>query len=229
MKSYRLRIVLALAIMATTSLFAQETPNTEPQFLLSKGGSVSFSGFGAPIVEFSSVDGELGVSTGGGGAVLINQTFFFGGYGMGLATDMPQYDLYVKDEFTGIVSPYRNRRPMLGHGGLWLGYIHNTKSIFHWSISSKIGWGAVSMIDKEYRDMDNELGWDGVFVLTPQAEFEINMLKWFKINFGVGYRYVSGVSQTYVDQNGEEKAFFDKNAFNSPVGSISLLFGNFLK
>jgi hypothetical protein len=228
MKSFRLPIVLTTLLMVTTSLFAQETPNTETQFLLSKGGPVSFSGFGAPIVEFSSVDGELGVSSGGGGAVLINQTFFFGGYGMGLATDMPQYNIVIKDEYNGLKT-YKNRRPMLGHGGFWLGYINNTKRIFHWSISSKIGWGAVSMIDKEYRDMDNELGWDGVFVVTPQAEFEINMLKWFKINFGLGYRYVSGVTQTYIDQNGQEKAYFDKNAFNSPVGSISLMFGNFLK
>jgi hypothetical protein len=229
MKSFRLLLLVACSFLAATSLFAQEKQNSEPQFLLSKTGSLSFSGFGAPIVEFSSVDGELGVSTGGGGAVLINQTFFVGGYGMGLATDMPQYDLYIKDENSGLVSKYNDRRPMLGHGGFWLGYINNSKNIFHWSVSSKIGWGAVSMIDKEYRDMDNELGWDGVFVLTPQAEFEINMLKWFKINLGLGYRYVAGVNHTYVDQNGLEKTFFDKNAFNSPVGSVTLLFGNFLK
>ena len=229
MRIFNISIVLATLLLPAFTMVAQEEKPNEPQFLLSKSNNLSFSGFGGPIVEFSSVDGELGVSSGGGGGVLINQTFFLGGYGMGLATDMPQYDISIKNPNTGYISNYYNRRPMLAHGGFWLGYMNQSHKIFHWAVSSKIGWGAVSLIDKEYRDMENELGWDGIFVLTPQAEFEVNLLKWFKINFGLGYRYVAGVNQIYVNATGEKVNYFDSGAFNSPVGSITFMFGNFTR
>ncbi len=39
-----------------------------------------------------------------------------------------------------------------GHGGFWLGYIHNPKNAIHWGVNAKLGWGTVSMTDKTYKD-----------------------------------------------------------------------------
>ena len=48
---------------------------------------------------------------------------------------------------------------------------------------------------------------------------------------GVGYRFVTGVNETYMYDDPEqglvEKEYFDKNAFNSVTGNITLAFGWF--
>ena len=46
----------------------------------------SFGAFGGPMVEISSINGEVGADVGGGGALVLDD-FFIGGYGMG--TDHP--------------------------------------------------------------------------------------------------------------------------------------------
>lgn len=220
---------MAIGLLATVVCArAQETGQNEPRFLFSKENGIRVSGFGAPIVEFSSVNDQFAVSTGGGGAVLINQTFFIGAYGMGLATDQPRYTLTALNE-SGIPVTYNNYRPMLGHGGFWLGYIHNSHRMVHWSVSTKIGWGAVSLIDPEYRHNSKDLGWDGVFVFNPQAELEINLITWFKMNLGVGWRWVKGVEATYTNANGLNLPVFESFIFDRPTVSLSLLFGNFTK
>jgi hypothetical protein len=220
--------ILISFLFAAQAIFGQEATVSEPQFLFSRDNGIRVSGFGAPIVEFSSVDGEFAVCSGGGGAVLINQQFFFGAYGMGLATDQPRYSLTVINAEGKPVS-YKNYRPMIGHGGFWLGYIHDYKNLLHWGISTKIGWGAVSLVDPKYKNDWNELGWDAVFVFSPQAEMEINLFTWFKFNVGLGYRMVSGVNDTYVNQDHQEMRFFKSDAFSSPTATVSLLFGNFTK
>ncbi len=221
-------LIVVSFLFAAQAAIGQDEAAPGPKFLFSGQNGIRVSGFGAPITEFSSIDGELAVCSGGGGAVLINQQFFFGAYGMGLATDQPRYSLTVINAEGKPVS-YKSYRPMLGHGGFWLGYIHNSKDLVHWGISTKIGWGAVSLVDPKYKNDWNELGWDAVFVLTPQAEMEVNLFTWFKMNVGLGYRWVSGVNDTYINEAHEKVRFFKSDAFSSPVATVSLLFGNFTK
>lgn len=70
--------------MITNITMAQDDKPTQYLF---GNGKTTVNGFGAPIVQFWSKGGDFAVSSGGGGAVLINQTFFIGGYGMGMATE----------------------------------------------------------------------------------------------------------------------------------------------
>lgn len=224
MRTFIITTVFLFGLMAATTK-AQDAGKRE--FLLGGDRPVSISGFGAPIIEFSSIDGDLAVSTGGGGAVLFNQCFFVGAYGLGTVNPGPNNLSIQMRDFDLSVHTYSNLRRTFAHGGLWLGYIHNTDKMVHLALSTKIGGGAVGYFDSDFHSWDADLGWDVVFVFTPQVEVELNMTEWFKINLGVGYRFVSGVNETYTDIDGNERRFFDSGDFTSPQVSLSLLFGGF--
>ena len=74
--------------------------------------------------------------------------------------------------------------------------------------------------DQNYQnhEEENKIDDDGFFVLTPQAEIELNVAPGMKINASVGYRYVAGVQIQYLDEKD----------FSSAVGSIGFYFGWFL-
>jgi len=155
--------------------------------------------FGGPILEISSINGEVGADVGGGGALIINN-FFLGGYGMG--TDYPQMEL------DGIDYDIRYR-----HGGFWLGYTHNDLRAVHLYSSVRIGWGKAQLRN----DGDTEFE-DQHFTLTPELGIELNLTDWFRISFTGGYRWVNGVNVL---------PGLDNEDFSSPVGIINFRFGGF--
>ncbi|MCB0587968.1 MAG: hypothetical protein KDD06_21935, partial [Phaeodactylibacter sp.] len=84
----RKAFLLLLSALAATALTAQH----ETLF----DDFTSFGAFGGPIVEISSINGEVGADVGGGGALVLDD-FFIGGYGMG--TDYP--DLTLQQDVDG--------------------------------------------------------------------------------------------------------------------------------
>lgn len=215
------KLVLTLALLLPlTVAIAQE--DGEPKFLF-EGADISLSGFGGPIIEFSMIEGDFAVLNGGGGAVLFNQSFFIGGYGLGLSTNHMRPDLI---DITGIERP----RVSFGHGGFWLGYIHNPKNAIHFGASAKLGWGQISVYDEffNYAEFDNFSGRDNIFAVNPQIEIEANFTSWMKVNIGVGYRLVAGIDKQY-SLNGEVMNYYDSKQYNTPYANVSLMFGWFNK
>jgi len=226
-------IVLTLALsFSFTSIMAQEEMKT---LFGGDDRNVSVSGFGGIINEFSAVDGDFAFLMGGGGALLFNQKFFFGAYGMGLTTrhirNFTRYDYNLE---RNIYSPDLYTR--FGHGGFWLGYIHNSRKVIHWGANAKIGWGSVTLNDLKYPG--NDYQWekyasDNVFVVTPQIDMGVNLLKWMRVNVGLGYRVVTGLDKTYAfeDSDGQivQKEYFESDAFSNFEGSVTLVFGGFSK
>ncbi|MCD4734919.1 MAG: hypothetical protein K8R53_02645 [Bacteroidales bacterium] len=215
---------LLILTFCFTGLFSQE--DREPQYLLSgNDGQVHISGFGAPIIGFSSIEGNFAVINGGGGAVLFNQTFYIGGYGMGLSTQHKRNNI----EISGSTAKYDDLYTRFGHGGFWLGYIHDSHKAVHFGFSTKLGWGSVSLTEQYNHDdykWDNVVI-DNVFVMNPQIEVELNLLKWFKMNVGAGYQFVAGIDRTYTNPQGNTVNFFESKDFNKPMVNLSLLFGGF--
>jgi len=156
--------------------------------------------FGGPILEVGEINGEVGTDVGGGGA-LIFRNFFFGGYGLG--TDYPRVKLDEQD--------YRLE---LKHGGLWFGYVPRPNKAIHFYYSTRVGWG-VTDIEGEGPARES----DRIFVLTPEAGFELNMTSWFRVAFTGGFRWVNGVTKL--------EPFFDNDDFSSPIGMITFRFGGF--
>ena len=203
-----------------TRLYAQGEEST--QFLLSE--KVVFSGFGGPFAEFSSVNGEFGVCMGGGGAFMINQTAFIGGYFEGVVTSHYREDL---QDIVDIEKP----KISFEHGGFWLGYVYKHKKAIHGGLSMKLGWGEIDLIGDDWdngQDLDYDYS-DKIFSIIPQVEAEFNMIRWLKINLGIGYRFISGIDATYMDNQNNEVSYYDPADYNSPVGTVTLLFGGFDK
>ena len=68
-------LFLALVLMAH-SQSPKTLIDTDPERI---------SGFGSALFSFMPIDGKLAVLTGGGGAVIFDNTFFVGGYGLGMS------------------------------------------------------------------------------------------------------------------------------------------------
>lgn len=167
---------------------------------------LSFSIMGGPVVEFSGVHQNFGFSSGGAGAILLNQKLFFGGYGLRLAP-------VIGKDVTVDGVDYNNLEIDFNHGGIWLGYIHNYKKLVHMGGSVKFGWGSIELADGRLTVpyVDN------VLVITPQVDVEVNITRWFKINAGGGYRFVTSINEDV----------FQTNDFNSPTLTIGLMVGWF--
>ncbi|MCB2220420.1 MAG: hypothetical protein KQI35_08505 [Bacteroidetes bacterium] len=225
-------IILAIILVFSGILHMQGQDNPEFRYLLGgNNGKVNVSGFGAYTIGFSQVDGNLAVYNGGGGAVLLNQTVYFGLYGTGLSTRHYRKNLTMMDPVNNEIS-YTDLVTNFGHGGLWIGYIHESHKPVHFGASTKIGWGGINLTndyyDNNYDTYDYySVASDNVFVLTPQIEVEMNLLRWFKINAAAGYQIVTGINSTYVDSNGEYQNYFESSDFNQPVFNLTFVFGGF--
>jgi len=161
-------------------------------------GDVSrWGAFGSPIVEISSVAEETIGDVGGGGALIMND-FFFGGYGLGtenpnVELDGVNYDVHFK------------------HGGLWFGYTPFQDRVIHPYISTRMGWGKTRL-----RNGGETRFSEDMFLITPEAGFELNLATWFKVAFSGGYRIVTGIDEL----NG-----LNDTDFRSPMGTITFRFG----
>lgn len=216
--------ILILMVMFYLGGMAQDKSTAEMRYIFS-GHNYRVSGFGGSIMEFSVYDGDFAFYSGGGGAVIFNNTFFIGGYGMSMACDKAFHPIYNTD---GSIKE-NDLSLSVGYGGLWIGYIFKPNDPIHFGISSKFGGGAATLIynDFEYTDYDYHMDYIGI--IAPQVELEMNLARWFKINIGVGYRFVTGVSNaSYIaDTQGNMQQYFSKKDFSAPYGNISLLFGGF--
>ena len=193
--------------------------------LFKSEGKTSVSGFGGLMMEFSGMNKQFAFSMGGGGAVLFNQSFFFGGYGMG-TVNFPTYT-YPQPSYDT-----QNKNIVFGHGGFYTGFVFKPNKPIHIGVSSKFGWGGITIMDDFYNNNYyypyEDYIVDQVFVITPQLEAEMNITNWFKVNMGLGYRIVTGVDATYKPINSTENVpYFESNAFNSATFQLGLYFGWF--
>lgn len=182
----------------------QDTTNTEEyEYLFS--GDIRVGGFGGPLVSIGSVNGKTAVYAGGGGAMIINNGFYFGGYGYGLTNNFET----VADTAKGSKGDVE-----FGHGGLWGGYTFMGRKVVHPTISLKAGWGSLNIDDmaafQEYLR-------DEFFVLTPALEIEFNLWPWMKIAAGANYQWVNGLSNAY----------YSNDDFSQFMGSMTFKFGYF--
>lgn len=195
-------------LLATWPLMGQG--QQEREFLIGGDRPVSISGFAALMLEVSSLEDDLVHSGGAGVAVLFDQTFFAGFYGLGTFKSMEQS-----------IAEFQQVDMAFGHGGLWLGYMNQSQRLFHLGLSLKVGGGGVYLAERKGNEYifeeKNKIDDDALFVLTPQAEMELNVAPWMKVNLGLGYRYVSDVDTSYLHEND----------FRSPVGHLGLSFGWF--
>lgn len=192
--------VFGILFTLATSLLAQER---EYQTLVDFD-EVRISGVGGPFMQFTTVDGEFAHMLGGGGAVMLNN-FWIGGYGLGLTNNIQADSTYYN------AGDFVNAN----HGGFWLGYSLFGDKAVHVSISTLLGWGNVG-VQREF-DFDPSVS-DGVFVVCPTLEVELNLTQYFRISAGASYNLYTFVKSLEGYNNSD---------FSSPGAFLSFKFGWF--
>ncbi|MFA9390426.1 MAG: hypothetical protein ACERKD_11485 [Prolixibacteraceae bacterium] len=189
--------LIALLIAISGVIFAQQTisfndyikddqvDDQRVQTVFNSFEVKRISGFGGPTVSYSTINGEMAVISGGGGGIIINN-LFVGGYGEGLSNIIKASTEPGSEDI------------QFGHGGFWLGYEIAPSKMIHPVISSRLGWGSIKGIDKEYSGRT-----DNVFVVVPTLSAEINFTRFFKVNVGVEYRQVLGISSNSILGNND--------------------------
>jgi hypothetical protein len=195
--------ILGLFLILPHLIQAQEK---EFQTIFHKNNNekLSICAFGGPFMQFTSINKYFALNMGGGGAILIND-FFFGGYGVGITNEIPYK--YNVDSTMGF-----------GHGGLWIGYTFQSRKSIHLSLSAQVGWGSISKKQKLPSGDYIKITSDPITTITPVAEIELNMTKFFKLGAGASWSYVSGIS---------DSSPYTSKDFSSPAFFLSLKFGWF--
>jgi hypothetical protein len=157
-----LLIFIVLVLIIPISTFAEEKTIV--------GDGIDHGGYGAPVLKFMSIGGDLGVIVGGRGGWIINHTIVIGGGYYGLANDIT----------------IEGRDLQMDYGGFEIEYIWRSDSVVHFTIHTGIGGGKVEMVIGGFFQ-------DKFFYIEPTFNGEINLMSWFRINAGVGYFWVDNI------------------------------------
>lgn len=168
------------------------------------GKEIHSGGYGAPVWKLTSINGRTTSLSGGRGAWLINHKFGIGGGGYGTVTD-------VKSEFTLDDQPLYIR---LDYGGVELEYIHQSDKVLHWTVHALLGKGTVKL--RQHKP-DRDVQSDAIYLLEPSLNADVNIATWFRIGFGISYRYAIDL----------DLAPLASSAMNGLSGTLCLKFGSF--
>ncbi len=169
----RMLLLLFFACLLSVPVYAQEDAETLIQ------GDIEHGGFGGPVVKFSSMNNESAVLVGGRGGWIINHLISLGGGGYGLASE---------------IQTNPGELLVFGYGGFEMEYIIASDRLLHTTIRTLIGAGGLSSVNDDL-STDDETNGDAFFVLEPSVNAELNLTQFFRLNAGLGYRYISGVDR----------------------------------
>jgi len=206
---------MAIIIISST-VHAQEKEEEVKTFFGNK--EYEYGGYGCPEVKFTSFMQQFAVMAGGKGGWVIDHTFTIGGGGYGLVSSVEAPDIYNKPN-----NDTREYYFQIGYGGLFLEYTYSSNSLVHFTVNTLIGAGGASFTPYRY-GMNNNMGYDNerfdsspFFVVEPGIGVELNVFKFFRIELGASYRYISGM-----DLNDFGSAWY-----NEPSANLAFKFGNF--
>ena len=223
MLNFKLKLMLFIAtfILLPLCLNAQEE-KVSTLF----GGSdedIRLGWYGAFEVKFSQLNGGFGgLLVGGRGGVVINNVFSFGGAGYGLTPTkkidctIPNHDNEKNSFWTG------------GYGGLFFEYINSSNSLVHFTANTLIAAGAVTYLnhndfwDNSSYNRDHPSSF--IVVIEPGIGVELNVIKIFRLNLGVSYRYSPNFEFKY---NGKE--IVPNTAFNGLSVNLAFKFTDNIK
>jgi hypothetical protein len=161
-------------------------------------------GWGAPIIEYTNLNKDVNVVSGGGGALVLND-FYLGGYGMGTAT----FNADIGDNEETL---------KFKHGGFWIGYTPLQHRVVHPYTSVKLGWGKANYKLTDFNDKELDSERSSVFVTTPEVGLEVNVFSFFRIAATASYRWVNGFDTTGGFKNDDLSSF---------GATLTLRFGGF--
>ena len=118
---------------------------------------------------------------GGRAALLVNRRWAFGAGGCGIVNN-PVPDGFGEGGLIKLRSYY---------GGFIFEYIAWPEKVFHVTFPVLVGAGKVEY-KGSYRDSETGEDADAYFILEPGLDLEFNITRFWRMDLGASYRYVSG-------------------------------------
>ncbi len=188
------KITLSIAIaLLSFSVFAQRN-NNEVNTLF-KSGEVNSGWYAGLSINYSQLGGKDAFFMGARGAWLINHNIGIGLAGYGFISDLdPKGMINLPDTDMDLAG---------GYGGLMIEPILMAKSAVHISLPVIIGAGGITFTDDwDWDDCNcHNYDSDAFFVLEPGIEIEFNIIRFFRISYGVYYRHTSNIEMQGVDDD----------------------------
>lgn len=159
-------------------------------------------GYGAIMMSFRSLDGQLAIFSGGGGGFIVKDVrigVFFNGL----------TNSFSKNDTT-------NTSYKLGcsYGGLWFGYPILKDRPLHGLAEMKFSVGNTRLINTNWTQTDAKIFWG----FTPSLALEYTITDIFRVAAGIEYHY------SYFPSPPD---YYSESAFSSPGVFISLKLGTF--
>ena len=99
-----------------------------------------------------------------------------------------------------------------------MGYSLFGEAPIHLAISSLFGWGQISVSRDEF--YDSRYIQDGIFMISPTLEVELNLTQFFRIGAGATYNICTFVDPTTLRG-------YSNSDFSAPGGFLAFKFGWF--
>ena len=147
-------------------------------------------GFGALVLKFTSIKNKGALIIGGRGGWIIDHSLVLGGgaYALQSEVDAPEGALPLEGPLD----------IEFGYLGFEIEYIVKPQSPLHYSLYAFIGGGATNYakdVGPFFKSTEQAGETKFMFVLEPAANAELNIKTWFRLNAGISYRLVLGVTQ----------------------------------
>lgn len=166
----------------------------------------SLNGFGGPMIQGAPLDGDWRAHIGGGGALLINRSFYVGLYGMGMIGNIER-KLFNPETRDSVNFPLN-----FAQGGLWLGYFINPDNKVQATVNSTLGIGSIST------SVDCNCGPDRIYLFSPYLGVQYAATDFMRVELAAGYRIVGS--------DNDLDLFGDTN-LSAPFVGLNLRFGGF--
>ncbi|MBN1500945.1 MAG: hypothetical protein JW982_12365 [Spirochaetes bacterium] len=195
-------LLTALMLIASTALFAEDNNSSgtgeekaKPKYftktLIPASSKLTFSGYGAPTVGVSQINGNWVTTTGMRGGLIINGANQ--GVVIGMACEGVAYPNSSRS-FTDETYPDEQKNVSIGWGGVLFEYHFMPRSLVHFSIGTTLGAGGIAFYNPHDDTDDDTYNTDSFFVAEPELAAYINITKFARLGAAASYRYSYGIN-----------------------------------
>ncbi|MCB2200266.1 porin family protein [bacterium] len=190
------KIILTTVLILTLAFSAQAAPQS-----IFSGRDLDHGGMGSFSTGAAMFNGDLVGLSGGRGQWIINHQIGLGFSG---------YSFYNVPD---IIQGGDRYNMQVDFGGFDMEYFFNSDEVLHYSLYAMIGRGQITAQSESINFSDS----DDYFSFYPQANAELNVTNWFRINAGVGYQLAQGVNVVGLDNSD----------LSGPIANVTFKFGKF--
>lgn len=171
---------------------------------IAKGqSSIGVGGFGGGSAEMTTINGDLALSIGGYGGVLLDNKWLIGISGS---------NSFFKYEKTD-----GEKKLQFNHYGLYAEYRFHPESSVGLVTGLMVGGGFLDSEDRPGKIGENGRDGDFMYVIQPNLTLSVGLTSFLKVELKAGYRFT--------DNPGSE--LYDKKNLNGLITGISIIAGSF--